>query len=69
MRPVVAIVDVAEYAHLSVADIKGLADKLDPVHRDIKDSRGAQGRAYIQRTIALQRCLDLAGGLAEWGYV
>lgn len=64
-----AIADVAEYAHLSVADIKGLADELDPIHRDVEESRGAQDRAYIQRAIAFQRCLDLAGRLAEWGYV
>jgi hypothetical protein len=36
-----AIADVAEYTHLSVADIKGLADELDPIHPDVKDSRGA----------------------------
>jgi fatty acid desaturase len=64
-----AIADVAEYAHLSVADIKRLADQLDPIHRHVEESRGAQDRAYIQRTIAFQRCLDLAGRLAEWGYV
>jgi NADPH-dependent stearoyl-CoA 9-desaturase len=64
-----AIVDVAEYAHLSVADITGLADELDQIHRAIEDSCGAQDRAYIQRTNTFQRCLDLAGRLAEWGWV
>jgi NADPH-dependent stearoyl-CoA 9-desaturase len=64
-----AIADVAEYAHLSVADIKGLADELDSIHRDVEEFRGAQDRAYIPRSIAFQRCLDHAGRLAEWGYV
>jgi NADPH-dependent stearoyl-CoA 9-desaturase len=62
-----AIADVAEYTHLSVADIKGLADELDPTHRDVEDSRGAQDRAHIQRTIAFQRCLDLADDLLNGG--
>jgi NADPH-dependent stearoyl-CoA 9-desaturase len=55
-----AIADVAEYAHLSAADVEALAVELDAIRLDIEDSRGENDRAYIQRTIAVQRCLDLA---------
>jgi fatty acid desaturase len=55
-----AIADVAEYAHLSAADVEALAVELDAIRLDIEDSRGANDRAYIQRTISVQRCLDLA---------
>ncbi|MDT5275980.1 MAG: NADPH-dependent stearoyl-CoA 9-desaturase, partial [Mycobacterium sp.] len=55
-----AITDVAEYAHLSDADVEALAVELDAIRHDIEDSRGARDRAYIQRTIVVQRCLDLA---------
>jgi fatty acid desaturase len=54
-----AITDVAEYAHLSDADVEALAVELDAIRVDIEDSLGARDRAYIQRTIAAQRCLDL----------
>ncbi len=55
-----AITDVAEYAHLGEADIEALAVELDAIRLDIEDSLGAKDRVYIQRTIAAQRCLDLA---------
>jgi fatty acid desaturase len=55
-----AIADVAEYAHLSEADIEALAAELEAIRRDIEDSRGAKDRAYIRRTIAFQRCLEVA---------
>jgi fatty acid desaturase len=55
-----AITDITEYAHLSDADVEALAVELDAIRLDIEDSRGARDRMYIQRTIALQRCLDLA---------
>jgi hypothetical protein len=55
-----AIADVAEYAHLSAADVEALAVELDAIRLDIEDSRGTNDRAYIQRAIAVQRCLDLA---------
>ncbi|MGO8966256.1 fatty acid desaturase family protein [Mycobacterium sp.] len=55
-----AITDITEYAHLSDADVEALAVELDAIRLDIEDSRGARDRVYIQRTIALQRCLDLA---------
>ena len=54
-----AISDVSEYAHLSAADVEALAVELDAIRRDIEDSLGANDRTYIQRTIAVQRCLDL----------
>jgi fatty acid desaturase len=55
-----AITDVAEYAHLSEADVEALAVELDAIRLEIEESRGAKDRAYIQRAIAAQRCLDLA---------
>jgi fatty acid desaturase len=55
-----AITDITEYAHLSDADVEALAVELDAIRLDIEDSLGAKDRVYIQRTIALQRCLDLA---------
>jgi NADPH-dependent stearoyl-CoA 9-desaturase len=59
-----AIADVAEYAHLSAADVEALALELDAIRLDIEESRGANDRAYIQRTIAFQRCLDFAARIA-----
>jgi fatty acid desaturase len=59
-----AITDVAEYAHLSAADVEALAVELDAIRLEIEKSRGANDRAYIRRTIAFQRCLDLAARFA-----
>ncbi len=58
-----AIADVAEYAHLSDADLEALAVALEAIRRDIEDSRGEKDRAYIQRTIAFQRFLEAAARL------
>ena len=58
-----AIADVAEYAHLSDADIEALAAELEAIRRDIEDSRGQRDSAYIRRAIAFQRCLDVAARL------
>jgi fatty acid desaturase len=58
-----AITDVSEYAHLGAADVEALAVELDAIRRDIEDSLGANDRTYIQRTIAVQRCLDLGARL------
>jgi NADPH-dependent stearoyl-CoA 9-desaturase len=55
-----AITDVAEYAHLSSADVEALALELDAIRCDIEESLGASDRAYIRRTILVQRCLDVA---------
>src|SRR6185437_13158632 len=54
-----AIADVAEYAHLSEADIEALAAELEAIRRDIEDSRGQRDSAYIRRAIAFQRCLEV----------
>jgi NADPH-dependent stearoyl-CoA 9-desaturase len=40
-----AIADVAEYAHLSAADVEALAIELDAIRLDIEHSRGANDRA------------------------
>ncbi|MET7769886.1 fatty acid desaturase [Nocardia sp. NPDC005366] len=58
-----AIAQVAAYAHLSASDIEALGDELDAIRRDIIDQRGARDAAYIRRTIAFQRILDLAARL------
>ncbi|HTM83550.1 MAG TPA: acyl-CoA desaturase, partial [Mycobacterium sp.] len=44
-----AITDVAEYAHLSAADLHGLEVELDTIRRDVEGSLGAADRAYIRR--------------------
>src|SRR4051794_35340005 len=62
-----AITDVAEYAHLSQADLEALASELEAIRRDIEASRGEKDRAYIRRTIAFQRFLDLAARLVIAG--
>lgn len=58
-----AITNVAEYAHLSKTDLEALGDALGAIRRDIENSRGASDRAYIQRAIMFQRCLDVTARL------
>jgi NADPH-dependent stearoyl-CoA 9-desaturase len=58
-----AITDVAEYAHLSVAELEALAADLEGIRRDVERSLGARDRAYIRRTIAFQRGLEVASRL------
>jgi NADPH-dependent stearoyl-CoA 9-desaturase len=56
-----AISDVPVFAHLTDADIEGLAVELDAIRRDIEDSLGERDARYIRRTIAAQRMLEVAG--------
>ncbi|MCT7658311.1 fatty acid desaturase family protein [Mycobacterium deserti] len=58
-----AIADIAAYTHLSRADIEALGTELDDVRRDIEDSLGERDAAYIRRTIAFQRSLELVARL------
>ncbi|MGC2652971.1 MAG: acyl-CoA desaturase [Mycobacterium sp.] len=58
-----AITDVAQYAHLSKSDIETLGAELDAIRRDIEASRGAPDAAYIRRTIAFQRTLEVGARL------
>ena len=58
-----AIANVAEYAHLSAADVEALAVELDAIRLDIEESLGTNDRAYIRRTIGVQRCLDVVARL------
>jgi len=58
-----AITDIAAYAHLNEADIEALGFELDAIRRDIEDSRGEIDANYIQRTIRIQRTLDVVGRL------
>jgi fatty acid desaturase len=62
-----AITDVAAFAHLSEADLEALRVELDAIRRDIEGSRGEKDRAYIQRTIAFQRLLDIGARLVIAG--
>jgi fatty acid desaturase len=59
----VTISDVAQYAHLTDTDVKALAAELDTIRRDIEESRGARDAAYIRRTIAFQRVLEVVSRL------
>jgi fatty acid desaturase len=58
-----AITDVAQYAHLGKSDIETLGAELDAIRRDIEASRGAHDAAYIRRTIAFQRTLEIGARL------
>src|ERR1700735_5423437 len=58
-----AITEISEYAHLSDADIEALAVELDTIRRDIEGSLGVKDRAHIRRSIAIQRCLEIAARL------
>jgi fatty acid desaturase len=58
-----AITDIAAYAHLSPADIEALGAELDAIRRDVEESRGAKDAAYIRRSIAFQRALDIGARL------
>ena len=62
-----AITDVAAYAHLSHADLQAFGAELDAIRRDIEGARGENDRAYIRRTIAFQRFLDVAARLVIAG--
>ena len=62
-----AITDIAEYAHLSEADLESLKAELDAIRRDIETSRGEKDRAYIRRVISFQRFLDFAARLTIAG--
>jgi NADPH-dependent stearoyl-CoA 9-desaturase len=62
-RRIMAISDVAEYAHLSESDLADFAAALDDIRRDVEEGRGSRDRAYIRRTIAFQRCLELVSRL------
>ena len=62
-----AITALAEYAHLSDADVEALGAELDTVRADIEALRGASDRAYIRRIIFGQRCLEVAARLVIAG--
>jgi fatty acid desaturase len=63
MGRLVAVADIAAYAHLSQADIEALGDELDAIRRDIEDSLGESDASYIRRTIGFQRMLDVTARL------
>lgn len=58
-----AIADVAQYAHLTKDDLEALGAELDAIRCDIEQSLGARDAAYIRRTIACQRALEVGARL------
>ena len=58
-----AITEVGVYAHLGRADIEALGLELDAIRGGIVAQRGARDAAYIRRTIAFQRGLDVTSRL------
>ncbi|MGV0740983.1 fatty acid desaturase family protein [Mycolicibacterium sp. XJ870] len=58
-----AITDIAAYAKLTPVEIEAFGAELDTIRRDIEESLGARDAAYIRRTIAFQRALDVAARL------
>ncbi|MGX7729422.1 fatty acid desaturase family protein [Rhodococcus sp. 2H158] len=58
-----AISDIKEYAHLTAEDVEALSTELNGIRRDVTESLGAADAAYIRRTIAFQRVLDVAARL------
>ncbi|MFF0816517.1 fatty acid desaturase family protein [Rhodococcus sp. NPDC003318] len=62
-----AITDIAEFAHLTDADIDELGRELDRIRRDVEDSRGARDARYIHNVIRLQRALEFGGRLILLG--
>jgi NADPH-dependent stearoyl-CoA 9-desaturase len=59
----VAIADIAAYAHLSELDIEALGNELDAIRREVEETLGETDAAFIRRTIAFQRTLDVAARL------
>jgi linoleoyl-CoA desaturase len=55
-----AIADVAEFAHLSEADVEAFGRELDQIRQDIEESLGADDATYIRRMIQIQRRLVVA---------
>ncbi|WP_067858335.1 fatty acid desaturase family protein [Nocardia shimofusensis] len=58
-----AITRVAAYAHLSDEDIEAFGAELDRIRAEVTASRGSRDARYIHRTIAFQRCLEVAARL------
>ncbi|MDO3645474.1 fatty acid desaturase [Nocardia mangyaensis] len=62
-----AITDIQGYTHLTAADIETLGKELDSIRRSVETSRGERDARYIRRTIAAQRCLEVAGRAVLFG--
>ncbi|MFI9400982.1 fatty acid desaturase [Nocardia sp. NPDC052316] len=62
-----AITDIQAFAHLTAADIETLGQELDSIRRSVEQSRGERDAKYIRRTIAAQRCLEVAGRAVLFG--
>ena len=59
----IAITQVAAYAHLTEADVEALGRELDEIRVAIEEARDSKDAAYIRRTIAFQRTLDVIARL------
>jgi NADPH-dependent stearoyl-CoA 9-desaturase len=57
-----AIAEVAEYAHLSDADIEALAGEFEAIRLDIEDSRGAKDRATSSAPSLFNAGIDTTPG-------
>ncbi len=55
-----AIADIAELAHLTPEDIERLQTEFEDLQRGVGRSLGEADAAYIRRTIAAQRALEIA---------
>ncbi|MCK8674650.1 acyl-CoA desaturase [Rhodococcus sp. HM1] len=58
-----AISDIKRYTHLTDTDVEALSAELAGIRRAVTTSLGAADAAYIRRTIAFQRLLDVAARL------
>ncbi|MFV9427700.1 fatty acid desaturase family protein [Rhodococcus aetherivorans] len=58
-----AISDIKRYTHLTDTDVEALSAELAGIRRAVTASLGAADAAYIRRTIAFQRLLDVAARL------
>jgi fatty acid desaturase len=63
MESSVAITNIAEYAHLTDADIETLGRELDAIRLDIEEQLGERDARYIRRVIAWQRGSEVAARL------
>jgi fatty acid desaturase len=54
-------------ADLDPAEVEALGRSLDTLRQQVLESRGAEDAAYIRRTIAVQRWLELTGRVVLLG--
>jgi hypothetical protein len=62
----VAITQLAAYAQLSDAGVEALGGELDTIRAATFRTASANDATFIRRTIAYQRCLDVAARMVIW---